>query len=190
MSPIRTASRQATTLRTLTGWPLRSPTHALLTAAGMLAAAVLIGLLLQPANNPSPPPAAPPPSTPPPEPTKLSPAYDPALTDESAVRDLADRAAEAWTRHPPGMPSEAFAAQFNDLALPEYQAQLRTIAPDNIREATVTGPAQITDLSGGLAQARVPALRASGERVDLTIEVQRMPQGWRVNRITAAPGGR
>lgn len=185
--PIRTHRGRAAVYRTLWGWPLRSPRH--LAAAGLVLAAVAVGLALALPDRGAGPTTAAPSSTAEANPfdpasraqlpgvRPAEPTPTPTKSAEAPAEALA--VAEAWVRAflnaPDGITSARWAEQMRPYTTEEIFPVIRTVDPANVPEAQVIGEPRTVSVGAGKAEVDV-----STTAVVVRLLLVPTPAGWRV----------
>jgi len=182
--PIRTTRGRAAAYRSLWQWPLRSPARLVITLAGVVAVAALVGagaaaaggggsgdggLLAGAAPSSSPTTesllptlagtatrsATPAPTELPPVP-ELVPTTLPVSQAPAAALQVAGRWAAAWVRPPDGTTAQKWLDGLRATTTDEYLGVLAGVDPSNIEAARVTGPPTAVRVSPRSVQVDVP----------------------------------
>ncbi|MCP3801169.1 hypothetical protein NLX83_18065 [Allokutzneria sp. A3M-2-11 16] len=192
--PIRTNRGRTAVYRRLWGWPLRSPTHFVISLVIVVAAATGVGLLL-----PDPPPEQDLPqaqtSTSRPSngggSTPGSSSTAPRITTNPLAAPVpaapaaeALTVAEAWTKafvtHPDGITAQQWLAALRPHSTEEQMAVLGTVDPANVPATAVTGKPTAGNSTTSSVEVTVPTDKGA-----IKLYVIRVPeQGWRVSYYT------
>ncbi|MFB9909090.1 hypothetical protein [Allokutzneria oryzae] len=194
--PIRTNRGRTAVYRRLWGWPLRSPTHFVISLVIVGAIATGIGLLLpnEPASQEQP--RAQTTTTRPqgggtsgavPGPTVTTPRITTnplAAPVPAAPAAEALTVGEAWARafvnHPDGITAQQWLSGLRQHSTEEQMAVLGTVDPANVPATTVTGKATGANSTTSSVEVTVPTDKGS-----IKLYVIRVPeQGWRVSYYT------
>lgn len=181
--PIRATRGRAAAYRAVWQWPLRSPARLVITLAGVIAVAVLVGagtaavgggsngggLLAGAAPTPNTVAVAPMPSvgtsTAPsssPVPTALPPVPElvpttlPLSQAPAAALQVAGRWAAAWVRPPAGTTQQQWLDGLRASTTDEYLGVLNSVDPSNIPATRVTGTPVAIRVSPRSVQVQVP----------------------------------
>ncbi|WP_086822601.1 hypothetical protein [Allokutzneria sp. NRRL B-24872] len=192
--PIRTNRGRTAVYRRLWGWPLRSPTHFVISLVIVVAAATGVGLLL-----PDPPPERefpqaqtstsrqPVGSGTPGSTTTAAPrittnplaAPVPAAPAAEALT-VAEAWAKAFVAHPDGISDQQWLSGLRPHSTEEQMAVLGTVDPANVAPSSVTGKATAANATTSSVEVTVPTDKGS-----IKLYVIRVPdQGWRVSYYT------
>ncbi|SDN57950.1 hypothetical protein [Allokutzneria albata] len=191
--PIRTNRGRTAVYRRLWGWPLRSPTHFVISLVIVAAAATGIGLLL-----PDPPPqqeqqaqtsttrppgsggtSGPAVTTPPRITTNPLAAPVPAAPAAEALT-VAEAWAKAFVNHPDGISEQQWLSGLRPHSTEEQMAVLGTVDPANVPATAVTGKPTAGNSTTSSVEVTVPTDKGS-----IKLYVIRVPeQGWRVSYYT------
>ncbi|GAA4018789.1 hypothetical protein GCM10022247_48050 [Allokutzneria multivorans] len=191
--PIRTNRGRTAVYRRLWGWPLRSPTHFVISLVIVVAAATGIGLLL-----PDPPPerevpqaqtttqrqpsgtaSGPTTSAAPRITTNPLAAPVPAAPAAEALT-VAEAWAKAFVTHPDGISDQQWLSGLRPHSTEEQMAVLGTVDPGNVAPSAVTGKATAANATTSSVEVTVPTDKGS-----IKLYVIRVPdQGWRVSYYT------